>query len=81
MVTPPKPPMLERASRVEWHCDVCQGDSLFDIMETNRPSTDRMRCIGCAALSSFYLDEGVVARHFRAHGSTEWEPKPEVPSR
>jgi hypothetical protein len=75
MVTPPKPPTPAPCTRIEWHCDMCHGDSVFDINEVNRPSAHKTRCLGCGHPIAFFLDAGVFQRHFRAHGTTEWEPR------
>jgi hypothetical protein len=70
----PKPPIPAPCVRIDWHCDVCQGDSMFDIHEQHRPG-DKLRCLGCGNATAMYLDSGVTARYFCEYGVDNWQQK------
>jgi hypothetical protein len=71
----PKPSIPSGCTRLEWHCDHCGGDSIFDIEEWHIPSSKKTACLGCGRPLAFYLDAGVVRRYFRAQSASDWEPR------
>lgn len=71
MATPPLPAQY---TRFTWHCDVCNGDSIFDIVPQGHPSANQMACLGCGHAMPAYLDNGVQHRYFRAQGPNAWQP-------
>jgi hypothetical protein len=70
----PKPPIPAPCVRIDWHCDKCGGDSIFDIREQHRPG-NKMRCLGCGHEMAMYVDVGIVGQYFRARGTDDWQTK------
>lgn len=73
----PEPPISGHVSRFKWHCEICQGDSLFDINPQGFAGPKELACLGCGNIFPVYLDAGIVQRYFRGRGVAEWK---EIPS-
>lgn len=71
-----EPSFRGHISRFRWHCEICQGDSLFDVNPQGFAGPKELACLGCGDIFPLYLDAGIIQRYFRGRGVGEWKEIP-----